>query len=132
MGPLFDDEPADTKKRKRAAPQPEAAAALLRVEEHYKFRFAGRFGFTPRIQYGRDRRHIKDLLAAWGEADVMVLVDDFFDTTDVKVIRSDYSVAALFALAQHMRVNKVRTGAQADERTAANVDAARRAVQGKR
>lgn len=92
--------------------------------------FVARFGFKPRIDGGKDGKHMKDLIATWSEQDVLDLIAEFFSTRDARVVRSDYSVGALYNLAQHLKLRQ--HGHYIDQRTAENVDAAVRATQQKR
>lgn len=80
----------------------------------------------PIIHGGKDGAHFKKLVATYGEDETLRLVRQFFGTSDSRVLRSDYTVGALFALAQHLRLRAFRV---ADPRTADNLDAAERATQ---
>lgn len=106
----------------RPAPNP----AIKRCIDAYHQAFLQRFGFKPQIHGGKDASHFKQLLATWGEPVVMELIEDFLSTTDPRVLRSDYTVGALYNLAQHLRLR--REGHRIDERTAHNLDAAARAA----
>lgn len=88
--------------------------------------FVARFGFKPHIRGAKDATLFKQLLATWGE-DVVVgeLIPAFFASAHPRVLRSDYSVGALYACAQLLRMDGKTV---ADERTAHNLDAARRAT----
>lgn len=89
--------------------------------------FKKRFGFKPVIHGGKDGSHFQKLIATWGAADVEWLIKEFFRTTDPRIVRSDYTVGALFGLAQHLMLK--RSGHKnVDDRTAHNLDAAARAT----
>lgn len=112
-----------TEKKAKPGPNP----AIKRAIDAYHTAFLKRFGFKPVIHGGKDGDHFKKLLATWDEETVLGLVDEFFTTTDPRVLRSDYSVGALFTLAQHLLLR--RNGhANGDMRTTENVDAAARAT----
>lgn len=98
--------------------------AIKRCIDRYHERFIARFGFKPQIHGGKDGAHVKALLATWGEAVVLGLIDEFLSTTDPRILRSDYTIGALFNLAQYLRLRSTRP----DERTATNLDAAARAM----
>ena len=104
--------------QKKAAPDP----AVKRVIDAYHAAFLVRHGFKPIIHGGKDGAHVKQLLAAWGEPETLILVARFFATTEPRVLRSDYSLGALFSLAQYLRVERP------DARTADNLHAAARAA----
>ena len=104
------------------APNP----AIKKVIDAFHVAFLARFGFKPVIHGGKDGAHIQKLLATWDEETVLWLVAEFFATTDPRVLRSDYSLGALFSLAQHLLLRHQK-GALTDERTAQNFDAASRA-----
>jgi hypothetical protein len=100
--------------------------AVKRMIDLFHTQFTVRFGFKPDPRhYGRFAKDVKALLSAWGETEVHDLIVLFFTTRDPRIVRSDYTTIAFVALAQHMRV---RSGAQADERTVSNMDAAARAT----
>lgn len=86
-----------------------------------------KLGIKPFEKFGRDGKHFKDLAASYGEEQVLELIRRFFDTSDPKVVASDYSVAALYRLAQHVMLLDRRSGPR-DRRTAENVDAVARAT----
>jgi hypothetical protein len=81
----------------------------------------------PLISGGKDAALVKRMVEAWGEAKVRWLIEEMFvwARTDPRVVRSDHDVAALYYLAQHLMTRQQRT---ADMRTAANLDAAERAM----
>ena len=85
--------------------------------------FVRRFGFKPVINGGKDATLLKKLIATWGEAEVLALIGRFFETTEPRVIRSDYSVGAFAACAQSLKIGK-----RPDARTSDNLDAAARAM----
>ena len=77
------------------------------------------------LAYSREKKHLKDMLAAWGEDDVAQTIRVFFRSTDPEVTRRNYTVADLFFLAQRLRVHG---NGRVDKRTRDNIDAAARAV----
>lgn len=125
MGDSLFDDPVG--KAKRANGKALQTSAIARVEARYIERFEAKFGFTPKIAYGKERKLLQGLIAPWGESDVLALVDEFFATTDPKIVRSDYTLTAFAYHAQHLKLHGHRT----DDRTADNIDAATRAM-GKR
>lgn len=86
-----------------------------------------KLGIPPLEKHGRDGKHFKDLVAAYREEPTLELIRRFFDTSDPKVVASDYSVGALYRLAPHVMLLDRRTGPR-DRRTAENVDAVARAT----
>ncbi|HET9024317.1 MAG TPA: hypothetical protein VFN64_07065 [Burkholderiaceae bacterium] len=113
--------------RKRKPPPADTEPSVKRAVDCFHDRFVERFGFKPDPRYyGRFARDVKQLIAAWGEKEVLALIDEFFATRDPRVARSDYTAAAFLGLAQHLRVRQ--TGQAADERTQQNLDAADRAM----
>jgi hypothetical protein len=74
----------------------------------------------------REYKHMKDMLDSWGEADVEMLIRDFFASTDIQVTRKNYTIVDLFLLAPMLRLLPQRQ--RQDRRTEENVDAARRAT----
>lgn len=106
-----------------------ANPAIKRCIDAYHDAFVKRFGCKPLINGGKDGTHFKHMLATWGEGEVLTLVQAFFETTDPRVRRSDYSVGAFYALAQHLRLRDERID---HYRTAANVDAVARATRQER
>ena len=86
-------------------------------------KFSQKFGFPPKINGGKDGAHFKEILATWDVDVVVALVDEFFSTTDPRIVRSDYTIGAFYSLAQYLRLRGNRT----DDRTLANLDAASRA-----
>jgi hypothetical protein len=79
----------------------------------------------PMFRGGKDGKHFKDMIAAWGEETTLSLIDEFFVTTNPRVVKSDYSVGALVICAQQLLIARQHS---VDSRTAANVDAAHRAM----
>lgn len=110
------------------ATKTEPDPAVKRVIDRFHDVHLERFGFKPDPRgYGRLGKDAKVLLGTWGEDVLIGLVDEFFSTTDPRVTRSDYSVAAFLNSVQYLRVR--RTGKQVvDERTAHNVDVVARAT----
>lgn len=74
------------------------------------------------VEPGKAGKQMKQLLTAFGEARVLALIDQFFTTADARVVRSDYTVGALFSLAQHLNI-----GPRPSAQLVANIDAAARA-----
>lgn len=109
------------------APNP----AVKTVIDLYHESFKARFGFKPVIHGGKDGAHVRQLLSLWDEPTVTGLVRQFFETTDPRIVRSDYSLGALFSLAQYLKLSQQK-GTLNDERTASNHDAAARATQKRR
>lgn len=106
--------------------EPKDKAPVQRCIDAFFNTFVSRFGFKPQIKGGKDGAHIKSLIATWGEQEVLDIISAFFRTTDPRVLRSDYSIGALYSLAQHVRLRGMKI---ADPRTAENLDAANRATQ---
>ena len=79
----------------------------------------------PMIHGAKDGALIKKMVAAWGEERVLALCEQFPSMTDARVLRSDYSIGAMFSLAQHLMLRQHKP---ADDQTARNVDAVSRAV----
>ncbi len=110
-----------TKKAKAKATESAVPGAI----DLYHELFRGKFGFKPRIRGGKDGKHFKELIATWGRDDVLELVRVFFTTTDPRVTRCDYSVGALYALAQGLMIDM--RGGRLDATTAHILDAVSRA-----
>lgn len=104
---------------------PQPPAPVKRCIDAFHVAFLARHGFKPRISGGKDGALLKQLIATWGEADVLILIGEFFATTDPRVLRSDYTIGAFVSLAQHL---KLRQHGMIDARTAENLDAAARAA----
>lgn len=121
MTDLFGDAvPKNGKAKKNAKPTARAIAT-------FDAAFHARFGYRPLINGGKDGTLLNKLIATWGEGVVIdELIPEFFASTHPRVLRSDYSIGALFYCAQHLRVGAAV--AVSDERTATNLDAARRAT----
>ena len=110
-------------KRAKAEPNP----AVKRAIDAFHAAFLARFGFKPAIHGGKDGTHFRQMLATWDEEIVQWLIAEFFRTTDPRALRSDYTVGALFSLAQHLLLRK--NGHTTDQRTAEIMDTASRATQ---
>lgn len=111
---------------KTGKPATEADPAVKRCIDAFHDACVRRFGFKPDPrQYGRLGRDLKPLLATWGEADMLSLIDEFFTTSEPRITRSDYSVAAFLAVVQLLKVRRLQAP---DARTAENIDAAVRAT----
>jgi hypothetical protein len=83
----------------------------------------------PRFE-GRDIKQLKALIAAWGEKTVSDMIRLFFSTRDQKVERYDYGLRAFTVLADHVYLllkGRYRRG-RLDQRQAANIEAAERAI----
>lgn len=137
MDDLFGDgENGDGATRPKKRPGARSDGVVQRCIDAYFRGFVGKFNppatpteqlLKPIIHGGKDGAHFKKMVATWGEPTVLALVDEFFTTTHPRVVRSDYSVGALFQCAQHLIV--ANTGQTLpDQRTAENVDAASRAT----
>lgn len=122
MADLFGEETVALVKAKK---RPVGESAVPKVIERYHERFLSRFGFKPKISGGRDGKHVKELVAAWGATAVLGLVDEFFSTTDPKVTRSDYSLQAFYTLAQGLMI--ASAVGKPDQRSAEIMDAVSRA-----
>ena len=141
MPSLFGDDLVDEKRAKKRARKPSAASdgIVLRLEAVYREEFRRKWNaFTrdgsliepevkPYFAPGRDRRHMKDMAAAWGEETVAQLIREFFASTDPQITSRDYKVAVLFQQAQRLLL-EARRGRRLDRRTAEHIDAATRAV----
>lgn len=84
----------------------------------------------PIINGGKDVALMKKMVGAWGEAAVAELIAEFFRTQDFRVVSSGYDVTALYMNAQRLML-RMRGTVVPDRRTAANVDAASRAMRPK-
>lgn len=110
-------------KARKDAPAPNPA--VKRCIDLFHDRHVARFGFKPDPrQYGRFGKELQLLLGAWGEDVVAGLIREFFETTDPRVLRSDYKPMDFVNLAQRLRLQ----GQRLDDRTAENLDAAARAI----
>lgn len=108
-------------------PKKKTNPAIKTCIDLFHTRFKERFGFPPVIHGGKDGSHFQKLIATWGEINTKWVIEEFFETSDPRVHRCDYTVGALFNLAQHLMLR--RNGARnIDERTASNIDAAARAT----
>lgn len=111
----------------RKAPAP-PNPAIKRCIDLFHDTCMARHGIKPLINGGKDGAHMKQMLATWGEPTVRALIREFFHTTDPRVLRSDYTIGALYGLAQHLLL-RLNGRAAPDTRTAENLDAATRAMQ---
>lgn len=110
-------------RKEREAPDP----AVKRLADAFHDAFLERFGFKPDPRhYGRFGKEIKPLLSAWGEFELLGLINAFFSTRDLRVLQSDYTMLTFLRLAQYLRVRQM--GAPRDDRTLKNMDAAARAT----
>lgn len=111
---------------KKAKP-PKSDGALQECIAAYVAGFGARFpGVKPRIG-GKGGALMKRMIADWDRDTVLGIIRRFFTTTDSRVTRSGYEIGDLYYLAQYLQISDRRT----DQRTAENIDAARRAM-GKR
>lgn len=78
---------------------------------------------TPIIHGAKDGAHIKKMIATWGVTRTLKLCREFCYMTNPRVLRSDYSIGAMFSLAQYLLIDAGRP----DERTAHNIHEAARA-----
>ncbi len=102
--------------------------AVKRIIDLYHDEFSAKFGFKPDPRsYGRFGKEVKQLLATWGEADVVATLREFFLSRDTRIVRSDYTAMAFLSLAQYLRT-RMAGHQELDHRTAANIEAAERAI----
>jgi hypothetical protein len=104
---------------------------VVRCEEAFKAAFEVRFGFKPRIAFGRDRKHLKDMVQAWGEPEVVKLIGQFFASRDPKVAAgwdADYGVAHFSRVAQYLKIGGANGRLSA--KTAANAETVARVLKG--
>ena len=79
----------------------------------------------PEIKGGKHGAIFRKMLATWNDETVLALIEEFFTTTDPRIVRGDYTVEWLYTNAQYMLTSRGRL----DPLTAANVDAGRRAME---
>jgi DNA-binding transcriptional ArsR family regulator len=101
---------------------PVAASPVTRCMSEFKAAFQSRFGNQPLIEHGKDESRIKQMVQVYGESRVLMLVPRFFNSSDPRILQSDYTVGDFYRRAQGLNI-----GPRLGERTAANVDAAARA-----
>lgn len=94
----------------------DAWARLFEAKWHMK---------ATHISPGKDGRHFKDLVRAFGDERTLELMARFFATTNPQIARSDYSVGAFFRLAQTLVLDDMKID---DARTLSNIDAVARAT----
>lgn len=122
------ERPVATKRARKTAA--ESDGSVVRVEAAFKAAFQQRFAMEYKsLAVAKERRHLKDMIGAYTEDSIVTeMVPTFFTTSDWKVQRDDYSIAAFYRLAQHVRLLANGHEVGRDARTAQNVDAAGRAV----
>lgn len=76
----------------------------------------------PLIQHGKDQKLLAQLIAAYGEPKVLILTQQFFASTDPKIVTSNYMISTFYANAQRLVI-----GPRPDRQTAENIDAVARA-----
>lgn len=101
--------------------------AIRRCLDAYQQSYLQRFGEKPLITGGKDAKLLQQLLATWDETDVLALIATFFTTPDARVQASGYTVGALFAEAQRLRLRAQQP--RVDARTLDNMAAAFGATQ---
>lgn len=114
-------------KTTRAKPDPAVKRLIIRHAE----KFQDKFRFKLRVAWGRNGKEIKEMLGVWSEDDIQTLQDEFFQSKDPRIARSytpDYSIAHFARVAQLLRLP---AAARIEPRTADNMEAVRRAVQGR-
>jgi len=89
----------------------------------------------PMISGGKEASLMKRMIESWGEETVLRLIELFFRLTlppqqggDPRIIRTSWDITGLYMNAQYLLTRDARTF---DQRTADNLDAARRAMQSK-
>jgi hypothetical protein len=82
----------------------------------------------PMMQWGRDGKFAKQMIATWGEEVVVNLLATFFETTDQRVTRTVYSFQDFYNTAQYLMIRDRKPSVASDPRTASNLDAANRAM----
>ena len=109
--------------------------AIKRLIDAYHSGLKRYKGITPiRPGYGRFAKELQGILPADEdacralEAELLILLDDFFTATDPKILRTDFRPIDFLNVLQHLRLR--RAGRRPfNDRTAANVDAAVRATE---
>ena len=105
------------------------AAPSVRLEQAFIKAFTERWGFAPIIRQARDRKLLNDLVAAWGEADVLKLIPVFFTTTLPLVRRCRYyNIPDFVYCAPHIRLALSNRKADVHPRTADNIHEALKAL----
>ena len=85
--------------KEKSGPDPR----IKRCMDRFHVAHLERHGFKPLLG-AKAGSLFKALLNTWSEEDVFALIDLFFSTTDPRVVRSDYSVGAFYALAAHLQL----------------------------
>lgn len=106
------------------------APAIKRCLHAYRVAYLRRFGIKPQITPGKDAKLVRQMLATWGEATVLDVIQDFFTTTDARVQQAGFTVGSLFHNAQRLILHARQP--VADIRTLENLDAAARAMRPRR
>jgi hypothetical protein len=106
----------------------ESDPTVKRLVDAFHQKHVARHGCPPlRPDYGRFAKEVKAILASATEAELLMLMDDFFSTLDPRVVRSDYKPMDFVYLAQHLRLK--RNGRKTfDQRVVRDLDAASRAT----
>ncbi len=131
MSALF-GEPAQEEARPKRKARPQTDGAVKRLIDQYHREFLARHGVKPRINGGKDGTLFKQLVAAWGEQRVSELLTRFLNERDTRIAwanwadKTGWTVGAFAHVAQSMMTSTQQQGM--DDRTAANVAAARKAT----
>jgi hypothetical protein len=134
-------DPPEKKKRGRPpGPRPDTTGSVKACIDRFHEQFIKKFNpgvnptttpkehlVTPLMSGGKHGKKFKELVASWGEAAVIEVIDRYFQTKDPQITRSDYSLDFFFFKAQYLRLAGVRR-AVPDERLADNIAAASRAT----
>jgi len=79
----------DTSGAKKFAP---AEPGVKRIIDYYFQKFVGKFGEKPVIDGKKDGAIIKRLLRTYGEEKLKGLIDRFFESTDLFIVSSGYTI----------------------------------------
>lgn len=123
-------------KPKKAKP-PDSRVVVL--EKAYIERHERRWGVTPIRVYGRDRKLLGTLADQLADEELVGLMDLYFDkgvyAVDREVERSNFTVPDFYRLVPHLRLLRAKQAERRTSgngtRTAANLDAAARAIERK-
>lgn len=124
MQALFpvDDRPRKTK------PKPATDPAVKRLTDAFHERHVARHGVPPlRPEWARFAKEVKAMLTQASEAELTMLMDDFFASRDPRVLRTDYLPMDFVRVAQYLRL-KANGHRRHDDRTTRDFDAAARAT----
>lgn len=129
MGDLFgDDAPVKTNGRRARKPKvaEQSDGAVRRCFDAWYNCYLAKWRMTPKhLEPGRAGRDFKALVAAYGEAETLALIERFFATAAWQVVRGGYTVGEFYRAAPALSLEGLKP---ADERTAGNLDAASRAT----